>query len=84
MKVNTDAAILGENEVEVGAVFRDSMGEVLLVAMRRFQARSTPPPPGGSCCYQVCSPVGDQTWLRSNRVGGRCMEPFECYPHKVQ
>ncbi|XP_057248279.1 uncharacterized protein LOC125493714 [Beta vulgaris subsp. vulgaris] len=38
-RLNTDAAMLADGIVGVGAVVRDSTGKVLLVAVRRFRAR---------------------------------------------
>lgn len=39
MKVNSDAAMLGDGVVGVGAVIRDAHRVVLLAGVRRFKAR---------------------------------------------
>lgn len=39
VKINTDTAILGNEEVGLGVVIRDSSGKVLVMAVRRYQAR---------------------------------------------
>ena len=42
-RLNTDAAMLGDNVIGVGAVIRDSHGHVVMVAVRRFAAKWEPP-----------------------------------------